>query len=80
VKTFIFGKTFTDGEYYKQRQFITQADVITGFTPLKEQAGCTLHLVGPYYLSKNWPELELFLIHNREKLGINVINREWDYD
>lgn len=80
MKTFIFGKTFKDGEYYKQRQFLTQADVITSSWPLKDQIGCTLHLVGPYYLAEKWPEMEAFLLNNRQKLGINILNREWDCD
>jgi hypothetical protein len=78
--TFIFGKTFREGLYYKERQFLTKAVVITNPWPLVDQAGCTLHLVGPYYLAEKWPEMEVFLLNNRKELGINVINKEWDCD
>lgn len=80
MKTFIFGKTLKDGEYYKLRQFLTQADVITSPYPLKNHPGCTVHLIGPYYLAEKWPEMEEFLLNNRQKMGINIMNMEWDCD
>lgn len=80
MKTFIFGIKTIDGECYKLRKCLTEAQVITSPAPLKDQVGCTIHLVGCYYRAVGWPEMERFLLYNRAAMGINIINREWDDD
>lgn len=80
TKTFVLGKDYKAGNDYKENHFMTQAVVITDVWPLKDQIGCTLCLVGPYYLAESWPEISEFLLNNRATMGICVMNKEWDYD
>lgn len=86
MKTFIFAKNQKAGGQFKARNFLDSAIVIRSMWPLIDQKSCELYLVGPYYLSNDWPELMRFL-ETRKIVpessfgpGIRVINKEWEND